>query len=286
MRGAGRRALYHGRMPHWRLVALATLVLTGCTTQTLKPDPRDPLEKINRTIFTVNEGLDRAVARPVATAYRKVTPQLVQTGVSNFWSNATYPKTIINQFLQGKPLAGLRDLERFLLNTVAGIGGILDPATAAGLDRNDEDLGQTLGKWGLPQGPYLIIPVLGPTTVRDGTGRIADRFADPVHYVDDWRWQWGLDAFRLLDRRARLMPATDALREVHDPYAFVRGAYFQQREYAVHDGNVIDTPADEGIDWDEDEVDEEPPQEPAGDQPAEKDVPQAPQPSAATPPPG
>jgi phospholipid-binding lipoprotein MlaA len=254
-------------------VAIATLVLTGCTTQTLKPDPRDPLEKINRTIFTANDKLDRAFAKPVATAYHKVTPQIVQTGVSNFWSNATYPKTIINQFLQGKPLAGLHDLERFLLNTIAGIGGILDPATAAGLDRNDEDFGQTLGKWGLPHGPYVIIPILGPTSVRDGAGRITDRFADPVHYVDDWRWQWGLDGFRLLDRRARLLLASEALNEIHDPYAFIRSAYFQQRNYAVHDGNVIDTPADEGIDWDEEDPNEVPEGEPVEDAPPSKDPP-------------
>lgn len=254
-------------------MAIATLVLTGCTTQTLKPDPRDPLEKINRTIFTANDKLDRAFAKPVATAYHKVTPQIVQTGVSNFWSNATYPKTIINQFLQGKPLAGLHDLERFLLNTIAGIGGILDPATAAGLDRNDEDFGQTLGKWGLPHGPYVIIPILGPTSVRDGAGRITDRFADPVHYVDDWRWQWGLDGFRLLDRRARLLLASEALNEIHDPYAFIRSAYFQQRNYAVHDGNVIDTPADEGIDWDEEDPNEVPEGEPVEDAPPAKDPP-------------
>lgn len=260
-------------------MAVATLVLTGCTTQTLKPDPRDPLEKINRTISTVNDRLDRAIGKPVATAYRKITPQLVQTGVTNFWSNATYPSTIINQFLQGKPLTGLRDLERFLLNTIAGIGGILDPATAAGLDRNDEDFGQTLGKWGVPSGPYIIIPLLGPSSFRDGAGRIADRFADPVHFVDDWRWQWGLDGLRLLERRARLLPATEALKDVHDPYAFIRNAYFQQREYVIQDGNVIDVPADEGIDWGEDEPDDLD-GAPVDDEPVQVD------PAAQDPPPG
>ncbi len=235
-------------MPFRITTALAALLLAACTSQPLKPDPRDPLEKFNRTMYTVNDGLDRAIARPVARTYRKITPTFVQTGVSNFWSNVNYPTTIINEFLQGKPRAGFNDIGRFLLNTVAGVGGLLDPATAAGLDRNDEDFGQTLGKWGVRAGPYLMLPLLGPSTLRDGTARVADRFADPVHYVDDWRWQWGLDGFRLLDRRARLLPVTDKLNDIFDPYTFVRSAYFQQREYAIHDGNVELAPADEGID--------------------------------------
>ncbi len=234
-------------------VTLATLALAGCTSQPLKPDPRDPLEKFNRTMYTVNDGLDRAIARPVANVYRKVTPAIVQTGVSNFWSNANYPTTIINQFLQGKLRLGTRDLGRFLLNTVAGIGGILDPATAAGLEANDEDFGQTLGKWGVPTGPYVLLPIVGPSSVRDGSSLVVDRYTHPINYVDDWRWQWGLDLFRQLDRRARLMPASNALREVYDPYTFMRSAFFQQREYEVRDGNVKDTPADEGIDWNDDE---------------------------------
>ncbi len=240
-------------MPFRPAVALATVfLLTACTSQPLKPDPRDPLEKFNRTMYSVNDGLDRAIARPVARTYRKVTPAIVQTGVSNFWSNVNYPVTIINQFLQGKVRAGCSDLGRFLLNTVAGVGGILDPATAAGLDRNDEDFGQTLGKWGVPAGPYLMLPILGPSTIRDGTAKLADRQADPVNQVDEWEWRYGLDAFRLLDRRARLLPVTDTLKDVFDPYTFVRSAYFQQREYAVHDGNVEDVPADEGLEPEDD----------------------------------
>lgn len=244
-------------------VALATVLLGACSSQPLKPDPRDPLERFNRSVYTLNEGLDRAIARPAARAYRKVTPSFVQTGVSNFWSNVNYPSTIVNQFLQGKPRAGFSDLARFLLNTVAGAGGLLDPATAAGLDRNDEDFGQTLGKWGVPAGPYLMLPVLGPSTIRDGTAKLADRQVDPVGYVDDRAWRYGLDAFRLLDRRARLLPVTDTLQDVYDPYGFVRSAYLQQRDYAVHDGNVAAAPADEGIEIEEDEA---PP--PAGAAPA------------------
>ncbi|MGE0582401.1 MAG: VacJ family lipoprotein [Steroidobacteraceae bacterium] len=240
-------------MPLRLAVALATvLAFSACTSQPLKPDARDPIEKFNRSMYSMNEGLDRAIARPVARTYRRITPAIVQTGVSNFWSNVNYPTTIVNQFLQGKPRAGFSDLGRFLLNTVAGAGGLLDPATAAGLDRNDEDFGQTLGKWGVPAGPYLMLPILGPSTFRDGAAKVADRYADPVNYVDHWEWRYGLDAFRLLDRRARLLPVTDTLQDVYDPYAFVRGAFFQQREYAVHDGNVQDTPADEGIDLQDD----------------------------------
>lgn len=251
-------------MPPRLAVAFATVLLAACTSQPLKPDPRDPLEKFNRTMYTVNEGLDRAIARPIARTYRKITPGIVQTGVSNFWSNVNYPTTIVNQFLQGKPRAGFSDLERFLLNTIAGIGGILDPATAAGLDRNDEDFGQTLAKWGMPAGPYLLLPIIGPTTIRDGTSKVADRYTDPVYHVEDWEWRLGLDAFRLLDRRARLLPVTDTLKDVYDPYTFIRSAYFQQREYAIHDGNVEETPADEGVDWEEDAT------PPGGDTPPPK----------------
>jgi phospholipid-binding lipoprotein MlaA len=240
-------------MPLRLAVALATLLLAACTSQPLKPDQRDPLEKLNRSMYTLNDGLDRAIARPVARTYRRITPAIVQTGVSNFWSNVNYPTTIVNEFLQGKPRAGLSDLARFLLNTVAGVGGLLDPATAAGLDRNDEDFGQTLGKWGVPAGPYLMLPLLGPSSIRDGTGRIADRYSDPVNYLEHWEWRYGLDGFRLLERRARLLPVTDTLQDVYDPYAFIRNAYFQQRDYAVHDGNVDAAPADEGLDLPDDD---------------------------------
>lgn len=228
-------------------VAFATLSIAACSSQPLRPDPRDPLEKFNRTMYTMNDALDRAVARPVARTYRRITPPVVQTGVSNFWSNATYPATVVNQFLQGKVREGFSDLGRFLLNTVAGVGGLFDPATAAGLDRNDEDFGQTLARWGVGSGPYLMLPLLGPSSLRDGIAKVPDRFADPVHYIDDWRWQWGLDGLRLLDRRARLLPATDALKDVYDPYSFIRNAWFQQREYAIHDGNVAAPPVDEEI---------------------------------------
>lgn len=242
-------------MPFRTAVALATaLLLAACTTQTLQPDPRDPLEKLNRTLYTVNDGLDRAIARPVARTYRKVTPPIVQTGVSNFWSNVNYPTTIVNQFLQGKMGAGFSDLGRFVLNTVAGVGGLFDPATAAGLDRNDEDFGQTLAKWGLPPGPFLMLPILGPSTLRDGAAKLADRYSDPVHYVEEQEWRYGLYALRLLEKRAQLLPATDTLQDVFDPYAFIRNAWFQQREYAIHDGNVVETPADEGLDFEDEEA--------------------------------
>lgn len=243
-------------------VVLTAIVIAGCATRPLQPDPRDPLERFNRSISVFNDRLDRAVARPVAVAYRKITPTPVRTGVSNFWANIHYPATVINQFLQGKPVTGMQDLGRFLLNTVVGVGGFLDPATAAGLDRNDEDFGQTLGKWGVPPGPYLVLPLLGPSSFRDGTGRIADRFANPVHYVDDWRWQLGLNAFDLLDRRVRLLPLTESLHDVYDPYSFARQAYFQQREYAIHDGNVSAAPADEGIDFDDNNHDDAAPPPP------------------------
>lgn len=217
--------------------------LAGCVASAPKnPDPRDPLERINRSTFAFNQTLDKSIIRPVIRGYRRVTPQVVRTGVSNFFANAEYPVVIVNSILQGKFGPAANDTGRFLLNTTLGIGGLLDPASDAGLDRNNEDFGQTMGHWGMPAGPYLMVPFLGPYTARDGFGSLADNFLEPRQYLAD------IDARRLLwlggqlNRRASLTEAEAILDRSGDPYAFMRSAYLQRRQYLVTDGAVSDEP--------------------------------------------
>jgi phospholipid-binding lipoprotein MlaA len=232
------------RLHMMRFARVAALILcvslVGCaTTQPAsKPDPRDPWERMNRATYRFNDTFDRAIARPVARGYRRVTPQFVQTGVSNFMDNIGYPIVIVNDVLQGKFRPALSDTGRFVLNTTLGLGGLLDPATAAGLDQNDEDFGQTLGKWGVPPGPYLVLPFIGPSNPRDGIGLVADQFADPRHYIERDVIRYSIQGVRLIDRRARLLDIDQTLREAFDPYAFVRNAYLQRRQYLVTDGEV------------------------------------------------
>ena len=159
---------------HKLVLALVALSFAGCATLPGKPDPRDPFERFNRSSFAFNDALDRAVAKPVAKAYKKVTPRVVRTGVSNFVSNLGTITTVVNDVLQGKMKQAGHDSGRFLLNSTLGLGGLFDPASAAGLERNNEDFGQTLGKWGVKSGPYLMLPLLGPSTVRDTVARLPD----------------------------------------------------------------------------------------------------------------
>ena len=234
--------------PCFRLARLAVVLtatlLAGCaTTSTPRTaDPRDPLESLNRASYAFNDSVDKALVRPVARGYKKVVPVWTQTGVSNFFSNAKYPITLVNNLLQGKLKAAASDTGRFVLNTTFGLGGLLDPATLSGLARNDEDFGQTLGTWGVPPGPYLVVPILGPYSMRDGLARFADDFVEPSHYIEDDSTRWGFWLGDRFDRRVRLLEADAVLDRTGDPYAFVRSAYLQRREYLVRDGNV---PVDE-----------------------------------------
>jgi phospholipid-binding lipoprotein MlaA len=224
---------------------ILVLFASGCaSTQALKPDPRDPWEGFNRTVYRVNDSIDRGFAKPLAKGYRAVTPRVVRTGVSNFFDNLGYPTTMINAALQGKGKQASRDTARFLLNTTLGLGGIFDPASAAGFEKNDEDFGQTLGKWGVPSGPYLMLPIFGPSTVRDGFGRIADRGTDPSSYASgDITVATGI--IGLADGRARLLDLERQMDGVFDRYAFIRNAWLPRREYQVRDGDVVEAPPED-----------------------------------------
>jgi len=222
------------------VLALAGL-LTGCAT--LPPgqhDPRDRFERTNRAVYKFNDALDRHVAKPLAKGYVKVTPRPVRTGVSNFFQNLSYPTVIVNDLLQGKLKSFGGDTARLVLNTTIGIGGLFDPATKMGLPVGDEDFGQTLGKWGVPPGPYIVLPIFGPSDARDTVGFVADQFTDPKFYVNNIYLSLGLSGGALLDMRVELLSTDDVLARAFDPYVFVRNAYLQRREFQVKDGAPSD----------------------------------------------
>lgn len=222
------------------LLAVACLSLFGCASlpPNSKRDPRDPWERLNRTTFKVNLAIDHAVARPVARGYQKVVPAPVRTSVSNFMDNLFYPITMANDLLQLKFKGFGQDTGRFLLNTTVGIGGLYDPATTVGLPKNEEDLGQTFGSWGIHPGPYLMIPILGPSDVRDSVGKIGDGFMSPLSYVKNTYIRYGVYGVYILDTRYRLLPQDRLLDESYDPYTFLKNAYLQRRQYLVTDGQV------------------------------------------------
>jgi phospholipid-binding lipoprotein MlaA len=224
----------------------AALLLGGCATLPpgSKPDPRDRFERANRSVYAFNKTIDHAVLRPVARGYVKVTPLPVRRGISNFFANIDYPITIINDALQGKVHDSLRDVARFGINTVVGVGGLFDPATHWGFEKHDEDFGQTLGKWGVHSGPYLMLPIFGPSTVRDAPAKVVDHFTTPRTYLLSTNADLGLSVVGVVDKRAGLLDTDEMIDSAYDPYAFLRDAWLQRREYQVRDGKV---PSDEEI---------------------------------------
>ncbi len=230
----------------WRVVAVVAFVMagTGCAT---RPDgnPRDPFESFNRGVFEFNDGVDRAVFKPAATVYRELTPTLFRAGVANFLGNLDDVWSFVNSALQFKPKAAVNNFMRVNVNTVFGLGGIFDVASEAGLERQREDFGQTLGHWGVPSGPYLVLPFLGPYTVRDAFAIPVDRAGDIVGNLDHAPTRNSIKLIDLLDTRAGLLRAGEALDEVAlDKYTFTRDAFLQRRRYTVYDGNPPDEAPD------------------------------------------
>jgi phospholipid-binding lipoprotein MlaA len=224
------------------LGVVLTVALTGCVTlpPNSKPAPQDPWESWNRGVYKFNDKLDRAVAKPIARTYVRAVPAPARTGVSNFLSNLRTTTVMVNDALQGKFGAAANDLARLVINTTIGVGGLLDPATQMGLNKNDEDFGQTLGHWGVPPGPFLELPLLGPSDTRDGPARAVDIFTGPAHYISNNWVSYGLYGVTLVDTRAGLLPLDETLQKVFDPYAFIRDAYLQRRAYLVSDGKATD----------------------------------------------
>ncbi|SEK89751.1 MlaA family lipoprotein [Halomonas daqiaonensis] len=236
----------------------ASLVATaGCATsgEVQERNPDDPWEGFNRKVFAFNDVLDRYALKPVARGYRFITPAPVETGVGNFFANLGEPRTALNSLLQGKPGNAGIATGRFLINTTVGIGGLWDFATHMEITGREEDFGQTLGVWGVGEGAYLVLPLLGPSTVRDTAGLPADRYTYPTTYVEDDEVRLGLTALRVIDTRAGLLDQEAMIRG--DRYSFIRDAYLQQRRFEVSDGELGADPfASDKFDFDDADFDD------------------------------
>jgi phospholipid-binding lipoprotein MlaA len=221
------------------LLAVAVLS-TGCATGP-NANPKDPLEPMNRSISRFNDSLDENVLKPVATSYKDVTPDLVQQGVRNVFNNLSDIWSTVNNGLQLKGRDTAESLMRSVVNTVFGIYGIFDVATPIGLERHPEDFGQTLGAWGVPDGPYVVLPLFGPSTVRDTAGMPVDTSVDYVRNLDHIATRNSAMALRVVDKRSSLLGTSNLLTEAAiDKYSFTRDAYLQYRRNQVFDGNPPD----------------------------------------------
>jgi phospholipid-binding lipoprotein MlaA len=231
------------RFPRWLVMVVMTtwLVLAaGCATGP-NANPKDPLEPMNRRISQFNEVLDDNVLKPAAKGYRDITPQLVQTGVRNVLNNLSDIGSTVNNGLQLKGRDTAESLMRSVVNSVFGIYGIFDVATEIGLERHPEDFGQTLGVWGVPNGPYVVLPLFGPSTLRDTAGMPVDTSLDYVRNLDHIATRNSAMAVRIIDKRAGLLDAGNMLDQAAiDKYTFTRDAYLQYRRNQVYDGNPPD----------------------------------------------
>ncbi|MDA1107479.1 MAG: VacJ family lipoprotein [Proteobacteria bacterium] len=224
----------------------AYALLSGCAINQHTDVKNDPLETFNRTMYSFNDTVDKAVLKPVATGYEYAVPQPARTGVGNFFSNLAYPIVIINDFLQGKFEQGAEDIQRFVYNSTFGLFGLLDVSTPMGLEANKEDFGQTLGYWGVGKGFYLVLPFFGPSTVRDGIGLAVDYQLDLLNQHSDVSARNQALALKVIDQRARLLSAERVLEEAAlDPYTFTRDAYLQQRASLIRDGKAAPREEDE-----------------------------------------
>ena len=198
----------------------------------------DPYQNLNKKTHNFNQSLDESIATPIARAYKKITPDIIEIGVTNFTDNIEDVNIALNNLLQGKVKEGLSDIARFTLNSTLGIFGLFDVASTVGLTKHSEDFGQTLAVWGVSDGPYIVLPVLGPSTLRDTLARIPEAFITPLLLIDHHRTAYELTAIDLLDKRARYLGLETMV--IGDDYLFYRDAYFQSREFDIKDGLVED----------------------------------------------
>jgi phospholipid-binding lipoprotein MlaA len=224
------------------LMWVSVALVAGCATtqQTERVAKIDPFESINRAVFTFNENADEYVIKPAAEAYQFVLPEFVRTGVTNFFSNIGDIFVAVNNLLQGKPGNAANDIGRFLVNSTIGILGLFDVATDAGLEKNKEDFGQTLGVWGVPSGPYVVLPLFGPSSVRDTAGLAVDLKTDFILNSNQLNHDQkvGSTVLRVVNQRANLLNASQLLEDAaFDKYSFLRDSYLQRRHNQVHDGN-------------------------------------------------
>ncbi|MCG8370061.1 MAG: VacJ family lipoprotein [Proteobacteria bacterium] len=225
---------------------VAALLAAGCAA--VPPEDRvahDPWEGLNRKMYGFNDAVDRAVMKPIARGYKKVVPQPARTGVTNFSRNLMRPGSSLNNFLQGKPRRGLSELARFVINSTVGIAGLIDMATRAGIEEYDETFGQTAAVWGVPAGPYVVLPFLGPNTLRGSVTRPLDGLADPSYHYDDSSVRDKLYVLRLINLRANLLSYETLLEDSADPYVTMRETFLQNLRFRIHDG---DPPVEEDDD--------------------------------------
>lgn len=220
------------------LFSLCLALLPGCATTASYEDYKDPFEKYNRAVYKFNDGFDRALLKPIAKGYRKIIPGPVRRSVGNFFRNLLEPTTIINDILQGKFEQAVTDSLRLLYNTSFGLLGFFDVATAIGIERHQEDFGQTFAVWGFKPGPYLMLPFLGPTNFRDGIGLLPYYFVtDPRLYNPETSVNLALIGLNAVDSRAQLLTGSKLLEMQLDPYAFLRETYYQRRIDLIYDGD-------------------------------------------------
>jgi phospholipid-binding lipoprotein MlaA len=227
------------------VVVMMAVPAGGCAMMRVDDEPArleeasDPLQPFNRAMYRFNSAVDRTVLRPLAVRYRRYVPDPVRTGIRNFFANLREPTTIVNDLLQGKFAQAGRDTMRFTINTTFGLLGLLDVATPMELRRNQEDFGQTFAVWGVPEGPYLVLPLLGPSSARDAAGLVPQyAYTDPVANVDGTGATVAVFGLRAVDARTSLLRADRMLEMQLDPYLFVRETYRQKRFDLIHDGEV------------------------------------------------
>jgi phospholipid-binding lipoprotein MlaA len=230
-----------------RLVLLGLLgVMVGCASipAGVERSPHDPWESFNRSVFEFNEGLDKYLLKPVVAAYRFILPEIVRDGIYNFFSNYSDIYTALQNLLQGKPDLAFNDLMRVAVNTIFGLGGLMDVATPGGLPKHKEDWGQTFGVWGLPSGPYVVLPFFGPSTIRDTFGTAADLETDYLFkYIPDVGLRNSITGLRVINARNTFYEAGDLLDGAAlDKYSFIRDAYLQRREYQINEGRNDEEP--------------------------------------------
>ena len=238
--------IFLGRWAKPFALACATCLMVGCAAipAGVEPSPNDPWEPFNRSVFEFNENLDAYLLKPVVTGYRFVLPEFMREGIYNFFSNYNDIYTALNNLLQGKPNDAFHDLMRVVVNTTFGLGGLIDMATPGGLEKHKEDFGQTFGVWGIPSGPYVVLPFFGPSSVRDTFGTVADLESDYLFgYVKNIGVRNSVTGLRVVNTRNTYYEAGDLLEGAAiDKYSFMRDAYIQRRQYQINEGREDDEP--------------------------------------------
>jgi len=227
------------------LIGLMSIVLSGCATysgNSMSADPSDPWQAVNKPVFAINDAFDTALFKPLAKGYNAVTPEPVQTGISNFFSNLNEIDNAINNLFQGKPKKFATSVGRLAINSTLGLGGFIDVASHMGLQHAPEDLGQTFGTFGAGSGPYIVLPLLGSSSVRDVPGRIVSMYLNPLAWLDDVSFRNIMVGVNAVDARSNLLAKEEIASEISkDKYTLYRDAFLEEREFEIADGNLDDS---------------------------------------------